>query len=269
MGVPMKYCVVAAVNNNVILDQNLADSPMLLDGMEFIARRDYSSAAVAYNSGLDATASDVIIFAHQDVYFPQPWFNQLQAGIRAIEQTDDKWGVIGVYGVTDTGSHVGHCWSSGLGVDLGAKFSLPQRVASIDELVIILRRSSGLRFDENLPGFHLYGTDIVKTSLASGSSAYVIHAPVVHNSNPVKTLSGAYSDAYRYMQRKWKESLPVPTTVVPVTHFGYPLLRYKVRRLLKKWLLMETMHTVASREFGRKIALRLGFETAVQERSSE
>jgi len=265
----MGYCVVAAVNNDVILAQNLADSPMLLGGMEFIAQRDYSSATVAYNSGLDATASDVIIFAHQDVYFPQPWFTQLQAGIRAIEQTDDKWGVIGVYGVTDTGSHFGHCWSSGLGTVLGGKFTQPQQVVSIDELVIILRRSSGLRFDENLPGFHLYGTDIVKTSLASGSRAYVIHAPVVHNSNPVETLSGAYSDAYRYMQGKWKESLPVPTTVVPVTRFGYPLMRYKLRRALKRMLLLETIRTAGPREFGRNIALRLGFEMAVQERSSE
>ena len=37
---------------------------------------------------------------------------------------------------------------------------------SFDELLIVLRRDSGLRFDEGLPGWHMYGTDIVQTARA-------------------------------------------------------------------------------------------------------
>ena len=36
---------------------------------------------------------------------------------------------------------------------------LPARVATLDKLLLIVRRDSGLRFEREL-GFHLYGADI-------------------------------------------------------------------------------------------------------------
>ena len=102
-------------------------------------------------------------------------------------------------------------------------------MSSVDELVIILRRKSGLRFDEKLPGFHLYGADIVQTALARRLGAYVIDAPVVHNDKRVKDLGREYGNAYRYLQRKWRERLPIPTTIAPITRWGVPLWRVRMR----------------------------------------
>jgi len=256
----LKFGVVAAVNNEQILADNLAASPLFGRGVPFSGMRDYASAGQAYNAGLDAMDADIVIFAHQDVYLPSRWLEQLQNGIRAIEETDERWAVIGVYGVEPGGRHIGHCWSRGLGRTLGESFSLPRMVGSIDEIVIVLRRSSGLRFDERLPGFHLYGTDIVQAALALDRSAYVVHAPVIHNSNPVRTLAGAYSKAYRYMRRKWRDRLPIATTIVTLTPTGYPLWRHIMRKKLSAVLRPQPARVLRKRGPGRPIAQEVGFE---------
>lgn len=256
-----KVGVVAAVNDEQILAENLAMSPLFCEGISLWPMKAFSSAGEAYNAGIDAGHSDVLVFAHQDVYLPRPWLQQLLSGIQAVEVIDPGWAVIGVYGVGRDGKHVGHCWSSGLNRELGFEFGPPQRVVSIDELVIVLRRSSGLRFDEGLPGFHLYGTDIVQAALAKGFGAYVIHAPVVHNSRRVKTLLGAYAKAYRYMRRKWHSTLPIPTTVVPVTRFGYPLIRAALRRVVRNRLNGRQAPVSPAKVSGPVVARQLGYET--------
>ena len=91
-------------------------------------------------------------------------------------------------------------------------------VASIDEIVIVLNNRHGLRFDENLPGFHLYAADIVLQAREKGLKTYVFDAPVVHNSrhNP-QVFDRHFFAAYRYMRRKWAWQIPLPTCTVPIT----------------------------------------------------
>jgi hypothetical protein len=253
--------LVAAVNDDFVLTQNLLTSTLAFcDRTEVSLQRGFCSAGKAYNTALDQTTQEVVVFAHQDVYLPQRWLDQLHDAIGIVESTDPNWAVIGVYGVTANGEHVGHCWSSGLNRILGESFAIPRRVCAIDELVIVLKRSSGLRFDEKLPGFHLYGTDIVQVALANGFSAYVIHAPVVHNSRPVRTLHGAYAEAYHYMRQKWRKQLPISTTVVPLTRTGYPLWRALLRRAIRG-VIGDGNPLINRQAFpGRDIARRVGFE---------
>lgn len=251
-------CVVAAVNDNDVLMRNLASSPLLEIGVELIELRGCRSAAEAYNRGLAMTDAAVVVFAHQDVYLPCAWLERVQSLISVVEAGDPAWAVIGVYGLDASGAHVGRCWSSGLGRELGSYFEGARKVVSIDELVIILRHNAGLSFDEGLPGFHLYGTDIVQIALAAGRGAYVIHAPVVHNSKPVRTLAGAYTRSYKYMQKKWKTRLPLPTAVVAITRYGYPLIRSKIRKaILRRHVAFDGAGIADS---GSEIARRVGYE---------
>ena len=143
-----------------------------------------------------------------------------------MDQLDPNWAVSGLYGVTRDGRHAGRVWDTGVRRELCASVDVLVAVASIDELAIILKRSSGLRFDENLPGFHLYGTDIVQTALAAGYGAYVIDAPVVHNCAPAVWLR-AYMRAYNYMLRKWHRHLPIRTTCSELSHWGWVRLRLR------------------------------------------
>jgi hypothetical protein len=121
----------------------------------------------------------------------------------------------------------------------------------------VLRCDSGLRFDPELPGFHLYGTDIVQSALAAGLEAYVFDGPVVHNSLPVTRLDDSYGRAYRHMQRKWTARLPIATTVIPITRSGWPLFRWRLRhwgRRLRSPVVTQRCATPARR------AQELGYE---------
>jgi hypothetical protein len=50
---------------------------------------------------------------------------------------------------------------------------LPARVATLDELLLVIRRDSGLRFDHAL-GFHLYGAEICLQARERGLAVVAI-----------------------------------------------------------------------------------------------
>ncbi|MBO6679276.1 glycosyltransferase [Parvibaculum sp.] len=257
-------CLIAAVNNDVVLEQNLASSALVRKNPDILTTmRNYSSASAAYNAGLDRTSTDIAVFAHQDVYLPQGWEDALLRNIAVIEETDPGWGVIGVYGVRDDGGHAGRVWSSGLNRELDTGSKEPVKASSVDELLIVLRRGSGLRFDEDLPGFHMYGTDICQESLERGHGVYVVNAPVVHNSVPVFSLAGGYTDAYCYMRRKWRHRLPVKTTVTTITPLSLSFLYLKWRIAGfsgRRARLRRSQTELMPRESAPDIAQLLGYE---------
>ena len=252
--------IVAAVNDEEVLRTNLAASPVLKSGqVPLIVEKGHASAGRAYNAGIAKSASDIVILAHQDVYLPEGWEAKLQAAVRRLEDEHADWGVLGVYGMRASGRAVGRVWSSGLGKEIGSAFNTPEPVVSLDELVLVIRRANGLTFDERLPGFHLYGTDIVQSALACGLGAYAIHAPVIHNSKPVRVLDRAYWNAYRFEQQKWKLNLPILTCIVPITRLGWPRFRYRLSRL--KARLLGRQPAERTRGDPRALAGRLGYES--------
>ena len=231
--------VVVAVNDDECLAKNLAASPMLTENnIPLITKRGYKSAALAYNDGFDSTDADILIFTHQDIYFPRGWEKKLFLAIWSLEQRGETWGVLGVIGADKEGNLVGGAWSNGQQRKIQSCFNSPAPVRSFDEIVLILRKNGGLRFDGDLPSFHLYGTDIALSAMKSGLGAYVFDAPVIHNSVWRKKLGLSYCAAYRYMQRKWKKELPVYTLILPITRSSWPLVRNWCREK-KKWLVRQ------------------------------
>jgi len=229
-----EFTVVAAVNNDTVLRDSLMRSPDMQSVREILVQRSCSSAGEAYNSGMNASASDVIVFAHQDVYFPQGWFGSLARAIAAISARDPDWGVRGVFGISLSGAEAGHLYSTGLRRVLGCPFEEPLEVSSLDEVVLVVRRSSGLQFDEKLPGFHLYGADICLEARRMGLKCYTISAFCVHNSNGLDQLPPAYSRAYFYMRDKWRNQLPIRTPCMAITRWGLPLFRHNLESRLAR-----------------------------------
>jgi hypothetical protein len=88
-------------------------------------------------------------------------------------------------------------------------------------------------FDAELPGFHMYGTDIVQIARSNRLSAYVIDAPVIHNSLPYLKFDQHFLTSYCYMQEKWKAILPIKTTVTTLTRFGWPLKKRFIKQCFK------------------------------------
>jgi hypothetical protein len=229
----MTCSFIVASNSEPVLRSCLLASPDL-EHAEVSVQRSCRSAAVAYNRGMDCTRSEVMVFAHQDLYLPGGWLQRLEAGLDWLGQNDPNWGVLGIFGVDTRGAGQGHIYSAGRQAVLGAAFAGAKPVETLDEVLLILRRSSGLRFDEELPGFHMYGADICVQAKVRGLKAYAIAAFGIHNSNGIGMLPLAYWRCWWRLRRKWSAHLPVAAPCMPVTRWGVPALRYVVGHSL--WL---------------------------------
>ena len=230
------FVVGAAVNDDETLKSNLAASPLLAgNGLVLVEERGAPSATVAYNKIIESTHQPYLIFAHQDVYLPMSFERQLLNAIQYLNETDPNWAILGIVGKDSDACVAGLAWSNGLGCKVGRRIEKPHTVVSVDELLIVLRRNSGIKFDDALPGFHLYGTDIVLDAVERGFNSYAIDAPVVHNSVTVTHLDDRYVNAYRFMQKKWAHRLPLTTLIVPVSRTLWPIYRSHLS-VAKRWL---------------------------------
>ena len=223
-----------AVNNRELFESNFLASLCLEDRSDhqILAQEGFASASLAYNDAIDKSLNDLIVFCHQDVYFPEAWASQLQNALDFLEARDPDWGVLGCGGITRDGQGRGHMYSTGLGV-LGKACAPPAPVQTLDEIVLIIKKSSGLRFDDALPHFHLYGTDICLRAAKRGMKSYAISAFCIHNSDHRLILPEEYYGCCAHIRRVWKDHLPIQTTCMKITRFNIPMY---IRRLMEAYL---------------------------------
>jgi glycosyltransferase involved in cell wall biosynthesis len=218
---PKSVVLVAASHDEEILNANLR--PSLLqqkDKVELHVVKNAVSASIAYNQALSATQADIIVFVHHDVFLPAGWIELLHLRIAEVEALDPDWALIGPAGVGPGGPVYGPVWSTSLGQIAGQIPMEPTPVHSFDELMIVMRREAGLRFDEDLPNYHLYGTDIVQSALAQGKGCYTVSLPLVHNDGFHDALGDDFTEAFRFIQKKWRAKLPIKTAVTLITSSG-------------------------------------------------
>lgn len=228
-----KFTVAIATNNLSILQKNILLSPGLLrDGHQLIIKNDFPSASLAYNRAIDEAVNDIVIFVHHDIYLPEKWFADLHASLAYLERSRMKWGVLGCFGSTrsDHGG-LGNIYTTGLGSH-GRPIDEPRRVETLDEIVLIVRKSSGLRFDPALPHFHLYGPDLCMTASEQGLGSYAIQAFCVHNTNQLLKLPAEFDACYRYIKNKWKKKLPIYTSCITISRRDEDLRARKLRQFV-------------------------------------
>ncbi len=219
---------VATCNDPELLENNFEASPTLRNPRiaQVIIQKGFKSAALAYNDAIDKAKTDLIVFAHQDVYFPEAWLKDLDRALLILEEKDPNWAVLGCYGIDRKGEGVGYVHSVGLGV-LGCPFLEPVPVISLDEFVLIVRKSANVRFDATLPHYHFYGTDICLAARKKGLNNFAISAFTVHNTKLVP-LPKEFFECYWHIKKIWKEFLPITTPCIRVTRFNGDLIRRKL-----------------------------------------
>lgn len=226
MTTSIQFC--CASNSDEILAANLLRSPAVGPPGALHVTRGAPSAAIAANRGLDATDADVVVFVHQDVYLPPGWDLVLRRRIAEVEESDPNWAVLGASGIALDGRVSGPIWSSSLGAVVGFVPIRPVPAQSTDEMLIVLRRGSGLRFDPAQPGWHIYGAEIVTQARAAGLGAYLVSLPCIHNDKFHDVLGPDFDECDAWFCRKWAARLPIQTTV---TRLGQtPLQRWRLRR---------------------------------------
>src|ERR1044072_4918685 len=223
----MDWSVISSVNNEKFLESNLLVSPGIRSATEVHLQRGFASAAASYNDAIAKSKTDLLVFVHQDVYLPEGWIESVQSAIDALTEQDPNWGVLGVWGAVDGRQRVGYLWWTG---DYGWErpFQGVKEVVALDEVVLIFRKSSGLKFDEQLPGYHLYGTDICLEARRQGKKSYAIPAFCIHNTHIGGSLPWQFWKCYLFMRRKWKGWLPVETPCTSIRFSCWPLLRWNL-----------------------------------------
>jgi hypothetical protein len=219
-----------------ILERDLARSPAIAD--KRVALKvlwDQESAAIAFADAIANATADFLVFTHCDVYFPDHWFERLAWELDRLTKRDGNWAVAGFSAMTASGEQVGRIWDCSLdpwtrGI-FGKKLAAPVPIVSTDEMAFVVRRGANITFDPKLPEFHLYATDIILTAERAGLRCYGLDVPLIHNAKAQLHVGRDYRRAYRYMVKKWRDRLPVPTTCGPLssTPFAIPLRHLRMR----------------------------------------
>lgn len=227
----LSWSLISAVNNEAVLKSCLLNSPEFELASEVILQRGHKSAASAYNQAIDNAKTDILVFAHQDVFLPQGWADSLEQALVALSKQDPAWAVAGIWGIKPDGKRSGHLYCGANSRILGNAFSCGIEVLSLDEVLLIVRRSSGVRFDEHLEGFHMYGTDVCLTAKARGLKSYAVSLFCVHNTNGYNLLPLDFWKAYFFMRRKWKSELPITTSCTKITAWCWPMIWWNADRM--------------------------------------
>ncbi|SRR5579871_918122 len=233
---------VTAANNQQTLKANLLASPCFRAGHphQIIVQEGYSSATRAYNDAIEKSVNDLIVFTHQDIIFPEAWLGQLEEALRYLDASDPNWGVLGCYGETrDEGAH-GYVYSPGPGF-VGKPFDRPEQVQTLDEIVLIFRKSAGLRFDDALPHFHMYGVDICMRAAEAGRKNYAIPALCVHNSMYYLVLPQEFYECCRHIRRAWKSQLPIQTSCIRITASNGYVYKRRMKELYLRYIRRRTV----------------------------
>lgn len=232
------YCL-ARSSDIARLNADLARSPEIASGqVGLTVLWNQPSASAAYARAMDSATADVLVFAHCDVYLPAGWFAKLAWEVERLDSMDPNWAVAGVSSLTASGEQVGQMFDTSLepifaatrGI-YGKALANPVPIVSTDELAIIVRRRAGVSFDPALPEFHLYGTDIILEAERQGKLSYGLDLPLIHNAKAQFRFGRDYVRAYKYMVRKWRARLPVPTTcgLLTANPIALPLRQARMR----------------------------------------
>jgi GT2 family glycosyltransferase len=249
-----RYTIVAAVNDQTVLARNLLLSPDIASGRQsdLLLKEGFRSAAAAYNSAIDEAGNDILVFVHQDVYLPENWFDAVSRAISSLDDAGIAWGVLGSFGVRgDTSGGWGRVYTTGRGLH-GRVIHGAEPVETLDEIVLITRRSSGLRFDSELPHFHLYGTDLCLQARSAGLPNFAIPAFCVHNTNQLIELPTEFYRCHDHIKMKWRQYLPIHTSCIVISRFD----RERHERRLKAFfyrVLGRVTHPLARVDDPRKV----------------
>jgi hypothetical protein len=232
---------IVTVLDRQVLTQNLLASPALSSSHshQILIQEGFASAGRAYNDGLHRAANELVIFMHSDIFLPETWMSQLERALQYLEQSDPNWGVLGCWGATRSGEYLGHIYSTGWGV-LGKTFDHPQKVQTLDEIILISRKSSGLQFDAELPHFHFYGTDICMRAARQGMKSYAISAFCIHNTAQTFRMVKEFYCCYSYIRRIWRDNLPIQTSCIRVSKYNVEMYRRRLKEACRHLLRLDT-----------------------------
>ena len=156
-----------------------------------------------YNAFLVEAEGEYVILTHQDVELCFDDRAVLEARLHDLTALDPTWGACGNSGGIALGRNAiritdPHQTDMRMG-------PFPQRVISLDENFIVVRRSANLCLSRDLAGYHMYGPDLCAMADIAGHHCYVIDFHLRHLSGG--TLDASFYDAAARFSKKYARAL--------------------------------------------------------------
>jgi hypothetical protein len=209
--------------------------------VENVGNLNFSHLGEALNYGLEQAVHDIVVVLHEDVFLHPNWQRDLGLALRDLNEVDPDWAILGCAGLSADDRVLGHYEDPHGYVNTfgpGQRFQLAR---SLDEHLLILRKSRRWRFDPDLPGIHGLGSDLILSAAEDGRDAYVVNAkswhkyrdehgrPILFSADSGKIRSRT-SLAYLadkqccddYMSRKWSHHVPFRSNATRYGAFRSP-----------------------------------------------
>ena len=197
---------IACTHNTHILEKCLVQSLILQDDDELIVIEGANSIAKGYNSGIDKAKNKIKCFIHHDLIVTNPILLRMNLLAYCIEDI----GMVGIVGSqTDaTPWWEGQCVGSVVDSRNGILYFSDGKQFCLHLDGLMLATWHDVRFDEFIPGFHLYDQDICKQMAVKGLSNFCIkdgYRMITHFTQTPMDMSkiNGYAEAMAIYNAKW------------------------------------------------------------------
>lgn len=188
------------------------------------SRGNVHDAFSGYDAFLVEARGEYVILAHQDVELCFDDRSALERRLGELTALDPHWGACGNSGGVALGRNAIRITDPhGTDRRIG---DFPQRVFSLDENFVVVRRAANLCLSRDMTGYHMYGPDLCVMADVKGHSCYVIDFHLRHLSGG--TMDGGFHAAAQAFGRKYARAFRsrwVQTSVTAVFLSGTRLYR--------------------------------------------
>lgn len=209
---PYEFCVCTLVSrmdqyHNML--QSFIQAGFTQDKCEYLfinnTEKNTYDAYQAFNIFLQRARAKYVIICHQDVELRYDTIGVLRERIYELNRIDPKWALIGNAGTINLvyrSMQITH----GDPPEHGMKGTcFPQKVMTLDENFILVKKQANLAVSSDLAGFHFYGTDVCLIASILGHNAYVVDFHLYHKSTG--NMDEEFFSIKKMLHKKYQRAL--------------------------------------------------------------
>lgn len=167
--------------------------------------RNRMDAFVGNNWIIDNAKGEYVILCHQDVRIRFDSRVTLDNQISKLDKLDSNWALAGNAGGIEPG-HRALRITDPYGFNQNVRGPFPRKVQTLDGNFIVVKKSSNLKFSDDLKGFHFYDADICMSAEQNGYGIYVIDFHLEHIGQG--TIDSVFMQNMESFRQKWSKIFP-------------------------------------------------------------
>lgn len=195
--------LVTRMDQYQLMLQSFIDAGFSKDKCEYLyidnSKENQFDAYSAMNIFLQKAQGKYIIICHQDIELRYDRIDVLKKRILELDSIDPKWALIGNAGVINLKFASARITHGDPPAYRESGRTFPQKVITLDENFILIKKKANLAVSSDLKGFHFYGADICLIASILGYNAYVIDFHLYHKS------TGNYDEEFYSLKKAFQK----------------------------------------------------------------